>query len=78
MGNPNDPVDCPLCGDTNARAIIMMRTYTYVCPDPRCQNHCPDRQEEISERMAKLLESSDELDFLSDGEEIYLPPSLTD
>ena len=74
MSDIVDSTDCPLCGDTNARAILMLRNFTYVCPDPFCPNFCSDRKRLI-DGAAKLLESSDELDFLTE-DDVYL--SLTD
>ncbi len=71
MGSSTDSVNCPLCGDTNAREIPMFRNLTYVCPDPLCPHYCPEREQVIDRRRAKLLESSDELEFFF-GEDICL------
>lgn len=74
MGNTG-PVDCALCGDRNARSILLMHSYSCVCTDKECPNFCPDQKRLVEERIAKLFESDDELDFLA-GPNIVIPANL--
>ena len=63
---------CPKCGDKAAKRILLLRTYSWLCPNQDCDYFDWDHAIDLSRTILEQ-DSADELSLDWDDDRLVLP-----